>query len=299
MVASADHAGDPASVIAALPLLDCELADLRRAEDAGILELGAAIRFSHPLLRSAVYHQATAGERRAAHAAPAAAVSRTESPEHRAWHRALSVESPDEQAALELAGVADSARARGAPAEAASAYELAAQLTVDRERRSGRLYAAGECQAFAGHIDAAGALLAKALRETSVPERRLAIRIAQARLCIASGSSLDAHALLTEEAHRLEASAPAQGALLHAEAAIAMMAAGRPRDVLTSAEASYRLAEAVGGRTLMIATVTLAEALLAVGEATAGEAMLDSVLESLGTVAAEVVWQPLRVPPGA
>src|SRR6185437_6758860 len=58
------------------------------AEAASLIEIGARVRFRHPLVRSAAYRSAPASERRAAHRALADATDPRLDPDRRAWHRA-------------------------------------------------------------------------------------------------------------------------------------------------------------------------------------------------------------------
>src|SRR5579864_5251059 len=106
------------------------------AEDAGLIELGGRVRFGHPLVRSAVYQVASAGERRAA-------------------HRALA-EATDPAADLERS--AGRAQARGGLAAAAAFLERAAALTPDPARRAARALAAAAAKVQAGAFEAAGRL---------------------------------------------------------------------------------------------------------------------------------------------
>ena len=73
------------------------------AEAAGLLELGARVRFRHPLVRSAVYRAATVPR------PPARCIGRWPrrpirelDPDRRAWHRAHAAAGPDEEVAAEL-----------------------------------------------------------------------------------------------------------------------------------------------------------------------------------------------------
>src|SRR5262249_56170119 len=72
------------------------------AEAAGLVEIGARVRFRHPLLRSAAYRAASAPERREVHRALAAATDAEADPDRRAWHRARAADRPDEAVAGEL-----------------------------------------------------------------------------------------------------------------------------------------------------------------------------------------------------
>lgn len=117
---------------------------LEPAVAAGLLEPGwdAVVRFRHPLVRSAVYHNASSGEIRHGHAALASLLA--DQPDRRAWHRASASAVPDEQAAVELERAAVRARQRGAMIVAVAAQQRAARLTPDRRRRGRRLLQAAQ-----------------------------------------------------------------------------------------------------------------------------------------------------------
>ena len=77
---------------------------------AGVLEFpGSSVRFRYPLWRLAVYHGASAVDRRDAHRA----LAEEGHPELRVWHRAAAAVVPDEELAAELQHTADG-RAPGA-----------------------------------------------------------------------------------------------------------------------------------------------------------------------------------------
>ncbi|MGA9679385.1 MAG: AAA family ATPase, partial [Mycobacterium sp.] len=65
LVAAADPVGDPALLTRAAHTLNLDVDALELAVDAGLLDVGAGVRFRHPLLRSAVYRAADVDERRA------------------------------------------------------------------------------------------------------------------------------------------------------------------------------------------------------------------------------------------
>jgi DNA-binding CsgD family transcriptional regulator len=97
------------------------------AVDAGLIERdGEMLRFTHPLLRSALYSDMPLNERRQVHQRLAAAA---EEIEERAWHLALGADRPSEQIAAMLDRAAGYAASRGAPEEGATFTEQAARLT--------------------------------------------------------------------------------------------------------------------------------------------------------------------------
>jgi DNA-binding CsgD family transcriptional regulator len=103
---------------------------------------GPRVRFTHPLLASAIYSGAAPWRRRAAHRKLSVIAPNAE---ERARHQALSAEGPHEEAAAALAGAAQAAAARGAPGAAAELAELAVARTpveLAPARRRRRLAAA-------------------------------------------------------------------------------------------------------------------------------------------------------------
>ncbi|MDT9698277.1 AAA family ATPase [Streptomyces sp. P17] len=117
-------------------------AETARAAELGLLATeseGPAVRFAHPLISAALYAEAPAQERRAAHAALSTAAS---DPIERARHLALATTGTDPEVAASLAEAAALARDRGAPSVAASLGRLAARHTpaegmTTRVRQSG------------------------------------------------------------------------------------------------------------------------------------------------------------------
>ena len=98
-----------------------------QAIDEGIIErAGEVLRFTHPLLQSALYSEMPLNERRQVHRRLAVVA---EDAEERAWHVALSADKPSEQIARMLEGAARHATSRGTPEEGATLMEQAARLT--------------------------------------------------------------------------------------------------------------------------------------------------------------------------
>jgi hypothetical protein len=159
LLAAAGPAGDAALLWRACALAGIDPGAAGPAEDAGLVQVGAWVRFFHPLVRSAVFGAASAQERRAAHGVLAAATDAAAHPGQRAWHRAQAAPGPDDQVAGELENSAELARARGGVAAAAAFLERAAALTLDPQRRSARALAAAQAWHQAGGHDLAVELL--------------------------------------------------------------------------------------------------------------------------------------------
>ena len=88
-------------------------AALEPAEAAGLFEVGARVRFRHPLVRSAVYRAATPKELREVRRALAEATDPQIDPDRHAWHLAEATAGPDEDVAAQLEQAAGRAQARG------------------------------------------------------------------------------------------------------------------------------------------------------------------------------------------
>jgi DNA-binding CsgD family transcriptional regulator/tetratricopeptide (TPR) repeat protein len=119
------------------------LADLGPAEaDRLVWTDGRAVRFRHPLMRSAVRESASAAQRQAVHAA-LADVLRNE-PERSVWHRAACATGPDARIAADLAATASHRRQRHETAAAITALVRAAELSSSDALRGAHLVAAAE-----------------------------------------------------------------------------------------------------------------------------------------------------------
>jgi DNA-binding CsgD family transcriptional regulator len=192
-----------ASLDVSEPVLDPALA-------ARVIErTDGTIRFTHPLLASAVYHGVPAHERRRAHGRLAQVVA---DPVDRARHLGLSTESPDIDIAAVLEDAAALASTRGAPIAAAELAEHALRLTpadahADRHRRA---LVAARAQHSAGGWTRARSVLADLLAETRAGSLR-----AEALVLLAELESERRSVPLLEEALREAASRPALQSVIH------------------------------------------------------------------------------------
>jgi DNA-binding CsgD family transcriptional regulator len=145
------------------------------AEQLGLVKIDrTGLRFSHPLVRSAIYHSAPFAQRAAAHRQLAEALH--DQPDRRAWHLAAAALHPDEQVASLLEATAAQAQRRGGAAAAALAMERAAELSPDRADQARRLVAAASAAVPTGQADWVQELATRALAVTADPELRLTAR---------------------------------------------------------------------------------------------------------------------------
>jgi DNA-binding CsgD family transcriptional regulator len=204
LVAAAEPAGEPALVWPAAQRLGIGAGAAAPAADAGLLVIGERVVFRHPLVRSAAYRAAAPSERRAAHAALAAATDPRADPDRRAWHRAQATLGPDEEVAAELERSAGRAQARGGLAAAAAFLQRSAALTLDPVRRAERALAAAQATCQAGAFETALGLLATAEAGPPDPLRRARADLVRGQVAFASSRGSDAPPLLLKAARELE-----------------------------------------------------------------------------------------------
>ncbi|GAA3080539.1 LuxR family transcriptional regulator [Pseudonocardia yunnanensis] len=228
LTAAAEPIGDVVLLWRAAGLLGITPDAATAAEDAGLIDFGAArVRFHHPLVRSAVYQAASTGDRHAVHRALAEATDPEADPDRRAWHRASATVEPDEEVAGELVRSAARAEARGGVAAAAAFLGRATELTPDASRRGARAIAAAPAKLEAGAPDRASSLLATAEMGPLDELQRAQIGRLRARIAFAVNRGRDAPALLLAAAERLAPLDAAQARETYLEALEAAIAAGR------------------------------------------------------------------------
>src|SRR5690348_7754516 len=177
---------------------------LAPAEQLGLVKVDrTGLQFSHPLVRSAIYHSAPFARRAAAHRELAEALH--EQPDRRAWHLAAAALQPDERVAALLEATATQAQHRGGAAAAALAMERAAELSPDPADQARRLVAAASAAVPTGQGDWVQELATRALTVTADPELRLTARHDAAWALAWSGrrtAALSALLSVAEEASR-------------------------------------------------------------------------------------------------
>jgi DNA-binding CsgD family transcriptional regulator len=228
LLAAAEPVGDAGLLRRAATPLGIPMAEAAApAEAAALIEIGARVRFRHPLVRSAVYRSAAVPDRRAAHRALAEATDPDADPDRRAWHRAHAAAGPDEAVAEALDRSAGRAQARGGVAAQAAFLTRATELTPDPARRGGRALAAAQATFESAAPEAALELLAVAELCPLDDLQRARLARLRGEIVFALRRGKDAPPLLLHAARALEPLDPAAAREVHLEALGAAMYAGR------------------------------------------------------------------------
>ena len=301
LLAATAHTGRLDVIAPALAGVELAVDDLQPAEDARLIAIAdGEVDFRHPLLRSTAYHAASATERRAAHAAHAAAAP-VGSPE-RAWHLAACAVAPDEDVAAALEAAALDARGRGAHATAARDFGRAAQLTPDDEPRARRLLEAATDSTRSGEADRALVLLGDAARLATDPLLSADIQRMTGHVEMRRGSPLVAYELLVAEAERVRSRDPRRAAGMFLEASVSHMITGDMHALVATAERARALATSADPAVELLATAVIGEAYLALGDVEQGDALLSAcepyllegdplaIVEIVGMAAHSSIW---------
>ncbi|MBM7788254.1 helix-turn-helix transcriptional regulator [Tenggerimyces flavus] len=228
-------------------------AAIERAEEAGLIELdGGRVTFTHPLMASTLYGDATATQRRHAHRTLAEAATVAED---RARHLALAIGEPDADVARALEQAAEGAVRRGAAAAATELFELAVHRTppADTADRLRRQLALARHRFRDGDTPGAARLAQQVRAEAGHPSTQGEAALLLAEIEFDNGNADGAAALRTEalvlaaddlhlaaRAHVLAASEEyedLEAALAHAEKAIALLERLPTNDPQTSSSA--------------------------------------------------------------
>jgi DNA-binding CsgD family transcriptional regulator len=201
LLAAADPGGERGQLwrAAAQAGIDPDLASAGAAE-AGVLEFpGNSVRFRYPLLRSAVYHGASAADRRHAHHA----LSEVGSSELRVWHLAAAAIVPDEALAAELQHTAERAGTRGGYATRAALLRRSADLTPDDARRAEREVALADARLMAGDPVGAQHMLGGALPRLTNAIARVQAQRLEGAIRFAQGDAAEAARILASASQAL------------------------------------------------------------------------------------------------
>ena len=174
------------------------------AEAAGLIEIGARVRFRHPLVRSASWRSTDAAALRVVHRALADVLDPHQEPDRRAWHLAHAAAGPDAAVADELERSADRALSRGGRAAAAAFLERAAELSPDPKPRATRTLAAARAHFLAGAPARVPELLAAAEIGPLDPLGQAGVERLRAQAAFWLNHGRDAARALVAAARRLE-----------------------------------------------------------------------------------------------
>jgi DNA-binding CsgD family transcriptional regulator len=262
LVAAAAGAGELALVLTAARSLGIGTDALTPAEEAGLVTVAeGAVAFRHPLVRTAVYHDAPLARRQAAHRALADALAGPvgaattdwggSAAGRRAWHLASAAAGHDDHAADELAAAAEQARHVSGYAAVAAAYERAAELTTDPAVRARRFLAAATAASDTGQSGRADRLLCAAEGLSRDPLLRAEATYLRAR---AYGAGHRASlAALADAARDIAVSHPDLAALMFRGLVVSASNNGQEQ-LAASARASLADLERVTGKVEEIAT---------------------------------------------
>ena len=215
---------------------------LSEAEAAGLIRLtSGGIEFCHPLVRSAAYHLAVPAQRRAAHQVLAGWLAGRDA-ERAAWHLSAAATGPDAAAAAALDAAAALAVRKGAPLEAAAAWERAAELSGEAQRRFARLVAAAEAALSGGNPDRARRLTGT-MPGADHPLLRARMLAVRGRLDLLTGQMTAALRELAESADLAADGEPLLAVELLDQAVSAALEAGLYDEAGLAAERMAQLAE--------------------------------------------------------
>jgi DNA-binding CsgD family transcriptional regulator len=268
VLAATSDTGDLPMLERAADRLEIDLGTLTVAEGGGLVTLKpGSVEFRHPLARSAVYAAAPIEERRAAHRALAAALPDRDV-DRRAWHLAAAAVGTDDAASAALEQAGERSRDRSSYATAMAAFDRAARLARDGERRARLLLEAAEAGWNAGLAERAGGLLEEARASTADPATVVAIDHLSGHITSRRGPVMRGYEILTAAAARAD---PERAVAMLAEAAGACFAAGDAADMLSAAQRAYAaLTDDASARSRFMAETALGMARVLGDDAAAG-----------------------------
>jgi hypothetical protein len=216
---------------------------------------------------------------RSAHRALADATSSTD-PDRSALHRAGAADGPDDAVADRLDELARAAEQRGAPSAAAEAWEHAARLSVDPDRRFDRILASLTARWALGESERVVTTGRPLVESTTDPVRRARLALIVGQAEVWWNGPIAGARYLSAEGDRVAPADPAAAGLLEVYAANAHLVALDPEAVVVGAARTARLAEQAGdpGLPFMAAAMESLGRLL-VGEVEAARALLEPLAQ--------------------
>jgi DNA-binding CsgD family transcriptional regulator len=228
LLAAVEDAGSTASVFAAAEHLGLARGALDPAEQADLVQVrGSHLEFRHPLIRSAIYQAAPLSRRLAAHHALASVLTADADADRRAWHRSAATVEPDASVAKELEQAARRAEQRSGFVAASLAFERAAALSTDEQDQLRLLNGAVGAAWFAGRLERALVLLARARPLARDAPTRAEIECWRGLIELNAGVPAEAGELLLAAAADLERSDKRRALYIYGLACIAAGYSGR------------------------------------------------------------------------
>jgi DNA-binding CsgD family transcriptional regulator len=284
LVAAASDTGDLREIARALATLGLEQSALAPGVGEGLIAIQPTlVEFSHPLVRSAVYHAATPADRHAAHKALAHALS-PDAVDRFAWHLASSTGEPDEEVAALLEASANAAQVRLGYSSAALAYETAARLSPADADRVLRTMAAAQAHWLGGSPDRVDDLLLAILPLAIDPALRADIQLLRAGALFFIAPVGELYTLLATEGERIASVDPARAAVMFCHAAGCCLMAGELIRSVETARRAFVLAQPLGGPVTARTAGVLAGYLVFRGAIEEGTAILEPLLSTLDEV---------------
>lgn len=255
LLAAVSENGD----LAVLTRAGLQVDALAGAERTGLVRIsGSHVEFQHPLVRSAVYGDASPDERRRAHRSLASALPDRDA-DRRAWHLASAAAGIDAAAAASLEQAARRARERTAFTVASAGFERAARLHPDDTERGRLLYDAAESAWLAGEPARARALLDEASQLDSHPR----VDALRGEIAARRGPVMEGYRLLISAAER---ATPDDAVLMLVEAADACFYSGDGARMLDAADRAVELAGERNGAVALFAAAARGAALVLNGD---------------------------------
>lgn len=226
LLSALEPVGDPTRVLGAAAALGLDASAFAPAVEDDLVEVGAKVRFRHPLVRSAVVAVEAPADRRAAHLALADATDAELEPDRRAWHLAEGSLGLDEELAAELVRSSVRAKLRGGLVAAARFHARGAALTPDPRMRSVRALMAAEDTFRAGGMQEALRLLDGVDLDLLDDHQRARVDLVQANVKFHGSHGNGSTSALLRAARRIEAHDGETALATYAAAFTAAMIAG-------------------------------------------------------------------------
>jgi len=272
---AASDSGDLAVLARSSIELGLTMDDLAPAEAVGLVSVRRTrVEWRHPLVRSAVYGQASPAERRAAHRALAHALPDADD-DRRAWHLALAALGPDDAASSALEQAGTRASDRSAYDVASHAFERAASLAPDANRRARLLYAAADSAWLGGLAVRTTELLDEATRHTDEPAIIVSVEHLRGHIAVRQGPVSAGHSILSAAAEQAATIDPPRAVVILAEAVVACFYAGDASGMRRTAERVSVVARVcTDARSEFFAAMTAGMALVFTGDGGSGPELI-------------------------